>query len=80
MQVLITLNGITHFIIIYIKWVFGLNRWSEQGKTSGLKWRNKRTKRRDRTRTKAIKSSFLFSNISIFSISFNKGIAKVSEY
>ena len=80
MQVLITLNKITHFVIIYIKRVFRLNRRSGQGKTSGLKRRNKKTRRRDRTRTKVIKSSFLFSNILIFGISFNKGIIKVSEY
>ena len=33
-----------------------------------------------KTRTKVIKGSFLFSNILIFSISFNKGIIEVSEY
>ena len=80
MQVLITLNGITHFVIIYIRRVFRLNKRSKQGKISGLKRRNKKIRRRDRTRTKAIKGGFLFSNISIFSISFNKGIAKVSKY
>ena len=80
MQVPITLNRITHFVIIYIRQVFGLNRRSKQGKISRLKRRNKRTKRKDKTRIKVIKSSFLFSNILIFSISFNKGIIKVSEY
>ena len=80
MQVLITLNRITHFIIIYIRRVFRLNRRSKQGKINGLKQRNKRTKRRDKTRIKAIKGGFLFSNILIFSISLNKGIIEVSKY
>ena len=74
------LNGITHFIIIYIRRVFRLNRRSGQSKIGGLKRRNKRTKRRDRTRIKAIKGGFLFSNILIFSIGLNEGIIKVSEY
>ena len=80
MQIPITLNKITHFIIIYTRRVFRLNKRSGQGKINGLKRRNKRTKKRDKIKTKAIKGSFLFSNILIFSISFNKGIIEVSEY
>ena len=67
-------------MIIYTRRVFGLNRRSGQGKTGGLRRRNRRTKRRDRTRTKATKGGFLFSNILIFGIGLNKGIAKVSKY